>query len=154
MFSLLINLFTYQPLMFDLSGARSSVNSFHSWNNLQIRNTVSLPTIPISEYFYTVGAINVFKWATKNTSIIQIFDRAWHLLWSTIMPFLWKQLQARWWHPLTFSVILKHIWWMALSANNFPSQRVFLLDPFHRKGRVSDRKFCPFIYLFVCPSSK
>ena len=29
-----------------------------------------------------------------------------------------------------------------------------LLDPFHRKGQVLDRKFCLSVHLFVCPSQK
>ena len=30
---------------------------------------------------------------------------------------------------------------------------IFLLDPFHRRGRVLDRKFCLWVCLWICPSS-
>ena len=77
MFVLAYVFFTYQPLMFDLSAARSGITSFHSWNNLQIRNTVPLATIPISEYFYTDGATNVFKWATKTINYSKFVTDIW-----------------------------------------------------------------------------
>ena len=57
-------------------------------------------------------------------------------------------------HMLTFSRNVCYIEprpWNLKTRNSIRRKRIFLLDPFYRRGRVYKRKFCLSVCLCVCP---
>ena len=83
---------------------------------------------PISESFHRKCAKMCLVTDLKTSiiqNLLQIFDRTWHSLWSTIMPFLWNHLQARWWWDFLFlqEPLQAHLM-LVLSAKKIPPKKI------------------------------